>query len=108
MADPHLDRMLGFLASRLPEADALVFRSGTESCTGLFDDGEVFATDTNEGQVQTTDTVIRYREGAITLPAVDAAVTVQKGTSAAVTYYVREALKDPANPGMIRVVLSRS
>lgn len=108
--DPELDAILADLAG-ITAADSVTLVSGSASCAALFDDGEVIASDPNGGELQTDETVVRYREGAITKPAVGGSVTVQWGTAtgrADATFLVREARKDPGNPGMIRLSLVAS
>lgn len=108
--DPILDAILADIADAMPESgDAVTLQAGTASCQALFDDGELVGTDTAGQLAQEIQTVVRYREGAITRPAAEDTVTIQfagaKGADDA-TYRVRESRRDPDNPGMIRVVLA--
>ena len=103
--DPVLDAILADIADAMPESgDSVTLRSGAESCPALFDDGELIGSDTMSQFAQEIQTVVRYRDGAITKPVADALVTVEyqdaKDEDPA-TYRVREVRKDPANPGML-------
>ena len=107
---PILDAILAEIADAMPESgDAVTLRVGAASCQALFDDGELIGTDSAGQLAQEIQTVVRYREGAITRPAAEDTVTIQypsaKGAED-VTYRVRESRRDPDNPGMIRVVLA--
>jgi hypothetical protein len=108
--DPALDAMLADLATAMPEsADSVTLVSGTESCGALFDDGELIGTDTMGQFAQEIQTVVRYRDGAITRPVKDGTVTVRYPSAKDADdtdYRVREARRDPDNPGMIRVLLA--
>lgn len=108
--DPVLDAIMSDLAAGMPEAaDVVTFRAGGETCSALFDDGELVATDTLGQFAQEIQTVVRYRDGNITRPVADATVTVvfrSEKDRVDADYLVREVRRDPDNPGMIRVVLA--
>lgn len=108
--DPTLEAILADLAQAMPEAgDSVTLRSGAESCQALFDDSEILGTDTMSQFAQEMQTVVRYREGALTRPAAEATVTIQFARAKEaddVQYRVRETRRDPDNPGMIRMVLA--
>lgn len=109
-SDPMLDAILADIADAMPESgDSVTLWSGGESCQALFDDGEIIGADTMSQFAQEIQTVVRYREGAITRPAAEATVRVQYPSAKDaedVSYRVRESRRDPDNPGMIRVVLA--
>jgi hypothetical protein len=108
--DPTLDGILADIADAMPESgDSVTLRSGAESCQALYDDGEQVVADTMGQFAQEIQTVVRYRDGAITRPVKDATVMIRYADAKDVadeSYRVREARRDPGNPGMIRVVLA--
>lgn len=108
--DPILDGILADIADAMPEAgDAVTLVSAGESCTALFDDGELDVRDSLGEMAPVMETVVRYRDGAITRPVAGTTITIQYRAEKEeddATYQVRKAHKDPGNPGMIRVVLS--
>ena len=109
--DSILDGILADIRDAMPEAgDSVTILVGAESCPALFDDGEIVDVDSSGRGIQTTETVVRYRTDAITRPLVGALLVVTWPASDhdAASYYVREVRSDPANPGMIRVLLARS
>lgn len=108
--DPELESILADLAQLSP-ADSVTLSSGSSSCRALYDDGEMVIRDGMGESIQSMETVIRYREGAITRPAVGATVTVQWGTASGnddQAFLVDEARKDPDNPNMIRLLVRRT
>jgi hypothetical protein len=109
--DPRLDALLADIADAMPEfGDSVTLLAGAESCQALYDDGEVIGSDASGREVQSMETVVRYREDAITRPAVNDAVTVRWPADDRTdeSFLVREARRDPGNPGMIRVALTRT
>jgi hypothetical protein len=108
--DADLDWILDDISALIP-AEPVTLLAGSGSCRGLFDDGESIGKDGFGQDVQTLETIVRYREGAITRPTVGSTVTLQWAAASGnpdQTFLVDEARKDPGNPGVIRLLLRRT
>lgn len=117
MIDPDLDFMIADLgASQMGAFQSVTLVSGSESCAALFDDGDDVVVDTTGERVQILGIVLRFREGAITAPAIDSTITVTTNeadaanvvTTTDTTYRVREVRRDPQAPGMTVLTLARA
>lgn len=113
MTDKQLDHMLAFLRRpQLASGEAVVVWSGSESVDGIRDDGSTADPDGLGTRLPGVDTALRIREGAITLPVVDATVTAvhtdDAGTATTTSYKVRDVQKDRNNPGMWLILAARA
>lgn len=78
------------------------------SCRALFDDGDQILQDAVGRPVQDTELVLRYRDGAITDPAIDAAVTVKQAGQSTRTMQVHRVLVDPQFPGFKKLLVGET
>lgn len=105
--DPELDAIVADLAA-LPAAEVVTLASSGVAVSALFDDEDAVVQDPSGRHVQITETVVRYRAPLLTAPAVGSSVTTTASDGTVTTWLVRDARKDPGNPGMVRLNLVAS